>query len=243
MHLTSSSFPVGDQRVRCNDTAGGEMMQVFATRALIIRRVPLFAHAMAEQLMSMPALRTDPWTLEEVERLVEEREGYTPRYELVDGELLVSPSPSVRHQRIVARLFLRLVAYVDRFRLGEVLPGPVATRLGPESYFEPDLVVIPAMNGKRAPSATSVTQLLLVVEVLSPGSIRHDRITKRKYFQRHGVPEYWIVDGGAEAFEVWRPDEPRPAIQDEQLTWHPADATEPFGLDVREFFAEVADEP
>ena len=228
---------------RCNDTTGSEMMQGRAVREPIVGNVPLFAHALAEQLMSMPALRTYPWTLEEVERLIEEREGYTPRYELVDGELLVSPSPSRRHQRIVGSLFVLLVAYVKRHRLGEVSMGPGAVRLGPSGYFEPDLFVIPAVNGKRPRADVPVTQLLLAVEVLSPGSIRHDRITKRKYFQRHGVPDYWVVDGDAETFEVWRPDEPRPAIQDEQLSWHPAGASEPFLLDVREFFVEVADEP
>jgi Uma2 family endonuclease len=188
----------------------------------------------------MPAVPST-WTLEEVERLVEEREGYTPRYELVDGELLVSPSPSLRHQRIILRLAFRLTEYVNRFGVGEVFLGPVAVRLGRESYFEPDLCVVPLENGKRPRGDAKITELLLAVEVLSPGSIRHDRITKRKYFQRHGVPEYWIVDGDAEAFEVWRPGESRPAVQDELLTWHPVGAPEPFVLDVREFFAEVAD--
>jgi Uma2 family endonuclease len=54
--------------------------------------------------MSMPAARKHRWTVEEVERLIDDREGYTPRYELVDGELLVTPSPSGRHQRIILRL-------------------------------------------------------------------------------------------------------------------------------------------
>ncbi|MGH9201426.1 MAG: Uma2 family endonuclease [Vicinamibacterales bacterium] len=189
----------------------------------------------------MPAPHT--WSIEDVERLIDEREGYTPRYELVEGELLVSPSPSLRHQRIIIRLALRLAAYVDRFGLGEALVGPVAVRLGLESYFEPDLCVVPLENGKRLRGNSRITELLLAVEVLSPGSIRHDRITKRKYFQRHGVPEYWVVDGDAEAFEVWRPGESRPAVQDERLTWQPAGAPEPFVLDVREFYGEVADEP
>lgn len=191
--------------------------------------------------MSMPSLRTYPWTLEEVERLIEEREGFTPRYELVDGELLVSPSPSRRHQRIVGLLFIRLAEYVNRFGLGEVVLGPVSVYLGPKGYFEPDLIVVPPLNGKRRRSDERITTVSLAVEVLSAGSIRHDRITKRKYFQGHGVPEYWIVDGGAEAFEVWHPNESRPAIQDERLTWHPEGAPEPLVLDVREFFDEAAD--
>ena len=229
--------------MRSSDTAGIVVMQARPTRGVIVDHVPLFDHSSAEQLMSMPALPTHPWTIEEVEHLIDEREGYAPRYELVDGELLVSPSPSRRHQRIVLQLALRLAAYVDRLRLGELVIGPVAVRLERDSYFEPDLCVVPPVGGKRPRAGVAITELSLAVEVLSPGSIRHDRITKRKYFQRTGVPEYWIVDGDAEAFEIWRPDEARPAVQDERLTWQPAGAREPFVLDVREFFAEVADEP
>ena len=63
------------------------------------RRGPLFDHANAEQLMSMPAVPAHRWTVEEVERLIEEREGCTPRYELVDGELLVSPLAGIGSAR------------------------------------------------------------------------------------------------------------------------------------------------
>lgn len=218
-------------------------MRAEAALGVTLRRVPLFENARAEQLMSMPAVPTRHWTVQEVERLIEEREGYTPRYELADGELLVSPSPTRRHQRIVLRLALRLAAYVDRLGVGEVAIGPVSVRLRPDSYFEPDLCVIPPVAGRRPRAGTPITELSLAIEVLSHGSIRHDRITKRKHFQRNGVLEYWIVDGDAETFEVWHPDDARPAIEDEHVTWQPPGAAEPFRLDVREFFVEVADEP
>jgi Uma2 family endonuclease len=154
--------------------------------------------------------------------------------------LLVSPAPSGRHQRIVAHLHLALAPWVSRQHLGEVRLGPGAVRLTPETYFEPDLFVIPAVAGRRPRADAPVTRLLLAVEVLSPGSVRHDRVTKRKVFQRHGV-EYWVVDGGSEAIEVWRPGEERPLVLDEQLAWAPVGAGEPLVLDVRAFFAEVAD--
>lgn len=65
------------------------------------------------------------------------------------------------------------------------------------------------MKGRRPPADNSATGVLLVAEILSPGSARHDRITKRRFFQRHGVPEYWVVDGEAEAFEIWTPGDTR----------------------------------
>src|SRR5437868_1089610 len=98
-------------------------------------------------IMSMPVAETHRWTIEEVERLIEQREGYTPRYELVDGELLVTPSPNGRHQRIISELFLRVYPYVRQHRLGEVRLGPGAVRLTPDGYLEPDLYVGPAVDG------------------------------------------------------------------------------------------------
>ena len=197
----------------------------------------------AEHLMSMPAFRPGRWTLAEVRRLIETRQGFTPRYELVDGELLVTPSPTGRHQRIVFELARRIAAYVDGERLGELRLGPHEVWLEPDSdqYVEPDLFVVPAVDGKRPPADARVTRLLLAVEVLSAGSARHDRITKRALYQRSGVPEYWVVDGETEAFEVWRPGDERAALVDERLVWRPAGATTEFELDVRRFFDDVRD--
>jgi Uma2 family endonuclease len=197
----------------------------------------------AEHLVSMPAAHRRVWSIEEVERLVDERPGLTPRYELVDGELLVTPAPSARHQRIVAELFVLVRDYVNRLGLGEARLGPGLARIDPSSRFEPDLFVVPSVDGRRPRADNSMTKLLLVAEVLSPGSGRHDRITKRRYFQQHDVPNYWVVDGDAEAFEIWRPGDDRAALVDDRLVWLPERADTPFELDVRAFFESVADDP
>lgn len=190
--------------------------------------------------MSMPAVRHRIWTLEEVERLIDEREGYTPRYELVGGELLVTPGPSWSHQRIVLELMVRLRSYLEPRGIGEVLFGPGEVKLHTGEYYEPDVFVVPLIEGRRPTKPSPEVRPLLICEVLSPGSLRHDRITKRRAFQREAIPEYWIVDGGTEAFEVWHPDDERPAIVDERLEWRPVGATEGFTLDVREFFSSLA---
>ena len=197
---------------------------------------------LAEQIMGMPAAQGQRWTREDIERLVEEREGYSPRYELVDGELLVTPGPDGRHQRIAFELAVRLHHYVQRQRLGEVRLGPGEVALDGASRFEPDIFVAPAIDGRRAPADTPVSHPLLICEVLSRGSVRHDRITKRRAFQRHAVPEYWVIDGSAEAIEVWRPGEERAVLVDDTLTWQPAGCGAPFILDLKAFFAEQADD-
>ena len=192
--------------------------------------------------MSMPALRPHRWTADEVRRLVDEREGMSPRYELVDGELLVTPAPSNRHQRIIARLFVLLQSYLTHEKLGEVRLGPAELPLVTGERYEPDLFVIPAINGRLRPADDDNYRPLLICETLSPSSSRHDRITKRRAFQRNGVPEYWVIDGDAEAFEIWHPGDERAVLVDDRIVWLPEGTTTPFELDVRGFFASVADD-
>jgi Uma2 family endonuclease len=198
-------------------------------------------HSPAEQIMSMSAVRPHRWTRAEVDRLVDERSGHTPRYELVGGELLVTPAPSGRHQRIVLRLVLLLEPYVREHQLGEIFLGPAELPLVTGERYEPDLFIVPLVDGRRPSMPLGPTKPVLMCETLSPGSSRHDRITKRRAFQRNDIPDYWIVDGDAEVFEVWHQEDKRPAIVDERLIWLPNGTPEPFELDVREFFASVAD--
>lgn len=208
----------------------------------MVLRARLRPNCLAEHLMSMPALRQHRWTIEEVYRLLDKRQGLTPRYELVDGALLVTPAPTGRHQRIVFALSLLVHEYVKRDRLGEVRLAPGEVRLTPQSRFEPDLFVVPAIDGRMPRANDPVIRLLLAAEVLSPGSARHDRITKRRFFQSHDVPEYWVIDGETLSFEVWRPGDERAALIDGQLVWRPSVHHPPFELDVPRFFADVADD-
>ncbi len=196
----------------------------------------------AEQIVFMSAVRKHHWTTGDVALLVDQREGYSPRYELVDGELIVTPAPGGHHQRIAFELAVLLRDYVRRGNLGEVRLGPGEIALESENRFEPDIFVAPALDGRRSPSNLPVTHPILICEVLSPGSARHDRITKRRAFQRRGVPEYWVVDGNAEAIEVWRPGDERAMLVDDALTWQPAGVAEAFRLDLNAFFAEQSDD-
>jgi Uma2 family endonuclease len=191
--------------------------------------------------MSMPLLYPRRWTRDEVDRLIDESAGMSPRYELVDGELLVTPAPTHRHQRLILQLALLLHSYLSLHKLGEILLGPAELRLVEGERYEPDLFVLRAAGGRRPTITAAPVEPLLVCESLSPGSARHDRITKRRSFQRNGVPDYWIIDGDSRVFEVWRPGDERPAIIDERLIWHPRDAEGPFVLDVPAFFSSVDD--
>ncbi len=78
-----------------------------------------------------------------------------------------------------------------------------------------------------------------MVEVVSPATARYDRTIKRALYQRVGVMEYWIVDLDARLVERWRPEDTRPEIVTDSLTWHPAGTSEPMVLDLEAFFKEV----
>jgi Uma2 family endonuclease len=191
--------------------------------------------------MGMPARSAKRWTANEARRLNEANPLWWPRYEVIDGELLVSPAPRLLHQRAVTTLlFLLEQQLIDRPGI-EVLAGPADIELEPDSTLSPDIFVFPGVEGRRARHWTEVTSLLLVVEVLSPSTARNDRVTKRDYFLRNDVGEYWIVDLDARVVERWKRGYTRPDIVRDELRAQIRDDIT-IVIDVERFFARVCDE-
>jgi Uma2 family endonuclease len=198
------------------------------------------ANFSAEQIMGMPARALDRrWTEEE---FYAARDAAPPgeRWELVDGDVLVTPSPNWVHQRVIARLFWLIQEYVSAQKLGEAFPSPLDVKLEPGLVLQPDLLVVPPGELRRRSDV--IRHLVLAIEIVSPSSARHDRVRKRPAYQRNRVSEYWIVDDMSQTFERWTPDDERPEQLAERLVWHPTGAREPFVLDLVEFFKEVAAE-
>jgi Uma2 family endonuclease len=145
------------------------------------------------------------------------------RYEVVRGELLVSPSPRFAHQRVVARLLSLLRAYLAPLGLADcALTAPADITWGrpprdADDLVQPDVFVV--TPDQTVGEWAGVTQLVLAVEVVSPSTTRADRVVKRQTYQRHGVATYWVVDPDAGLVEVWRPEDDRPAIVTDRLTW------------------------
>jgi Uma2 family endonuclease len=124
------------------------------------------------------------------------------RYELVHGELLVNPSPSPMHQRISRRLLRQLEDYCQERAIGEVFYAPLDVILTPHDVFEPDLLVVadPTHISKRGIEKPP----LLVVEILSPSTLKVDRGIKSRRYAELGVPHYWIVDPDEKRVECFR---------------------------------------
>lgn len=187
------------------------------------------------QTMGMSAAQRRRWTAPEVRQLMHAGPEHGPRYELIAGELLVTPAHSARHQRVLAWLFRQLSPFVEREQLGEVLWSPADLELAPGEISQPDLFVVPPISGVRTWS--DVRQLLLAVEALSPSTARYDRTLKRPFYQRVGVPDYWIVDLDARLVECWTPSDDRPAVLAHELTWAPRGANTSLRIDLDQLWS------
>lgn len=187
--------------------------------------------------MGMPVLAPQ-WTAEMVRALPDDGK----RYEVIDGELFVTPAPRWSHQQVLLELALRLTPYARVHDLGIVLIAPADIEYDPATLVEPDLFVAPLVEGHMPRSWRDVGSLRLVVEVLSPSSARADRSVKRRLYQRQGVPEYWIIDIDGRLVERWRPGDERPEIISERIEWSPSDQYPPLTLDLPDLFVQALGE-
>jgi len=142
------------------------------------------------------------------------------RYETVHGELLVTPAPGGQHQPVLGELHLVLGNYLAARGVRGVLFSPADISYGDDTLVQPDLFVADCTAFYQSGNWADVRTLYLVVEILSPSSVKSDRFTKRRLYQEQRIPEYWIVDIEQRQVEVWTPDALFPVIERERLTWH-----------------------
>lgn len=131
------------------------------------------------------------------------------RYELVEGVVVMSPSPILRHQAVSGEIFGQLHAYLRTNPIGFAF-FEVDVRLGRgvggrDLVFRPDLVFVRRDRFAVLPAYVTGAPDL-VVEVVSPSHRRYDRETKRTEYERHAVPEYWVIDPEEATVELWRLD-------------------------------------
>ena len=187
--------------------------------------------------MGMPTLKRR-WTADDLEDLPDDGQ----RYEVIDGELFVTPSPSLPHQRAVWELARLLGDYVRNERAGDLIIAPADVRFSNTRIVQPDLFVIPLVEGRRPKRFEDVGRLLLAVEVLSPSTARADRVDKRVLFRDEGVAEYWIVDLDARTIERSTPADPRVEVLVDRLEWRAEGAASSIAIDLADYFARVLDD-
>ena len=124
-------------------------------------------------------------------------------YEILEGELIVSPFPVPRHQIVTGNLFFALRRFVDERNLGTCLFAPLDVVLAEDIVVEPDILFIRReREGIIGPKYVTAAPDL-VIEVLSESSRRVDPGKKKRAYAAHGVEEYWIVDPDAELVDVF----------------------------------------
>jgi Uma2 family endonuclease len=173
------------------------------------------------------------WTYAEYARFPDDGN----RYEVLDGEVLVTPASSPRHQDVLLTLAIALRGYVEGRGLGIVLPD-VDLLFQTGQFLRPDLLYVPesARDGitdrgvEKAPG--------LIVEILSPTSSSIDRVKKPRRYGDFGVPEYWVVDPEERVVWVWRfaSGQTEPERVAGKLTWRPDPAIEPLEIDTPALF-------
>lgn len=147
------------------------------------------------------------------------------RYELLEGQLHVTPAPSPAHQHVSKRLFVILLRYFDEGGRGYVFYAPIDVILAEDDVVQPDHVVVQdaaQISGRGIEGAPA-----LLVEVISPSRADYDRTVKAQRYAARGVPHYWIVDPEARRLECFRLREGRYELE--------AAGTEDEAVDVLDF--------
>jgi Uma2 family endonuclease len=186
----------------------------------------------AEERTMHMAVHSQRWTRQDLERLPDDGN----KYEVVRGELFVTPAPAPGHEEIIAVLAALLSEYLSIHRIGRVrFPRSVVVIDGSE--VEPDLMVRPLLP-PPAPAWEDAPLPILVIEVLSQSTRHRDLVAKRAFYIEAGVADYWIVDGERRTITVARAGQPD-AVMTGVLRWYPPTAAAPFDLDVAAMFREA----
>lgn len=116
------------------------------------------------------------------------------RHEVIDGDHIVNPAPSLYHQYVSRHLQLQLMTEIELKGLGVVINAPVDLQLSLHDVVQPDLVFVSQAHKSIMTPSKIKGVPDLVIEILSPSNTEHDTLVKRRLYERCGIPEYWIVD-------------------------------------------------
>ncbi|HLM68114.1 MAG TPA: Uma2 family endonuclease [Longimicrobium sp.] len=176
------------------------------------------------------------WSYAEFARLPDDGN----RYEIIAGELCVTPSPRPLHQEMVSRLVELLGPFIRKHRMGRLYPGPIDVLFDEGDYLIPDLVFV-----RREKAATVTDRGVesppdLVIEIISPSTALRDRGVKRARYAQFGVPEYWVVDAQLGRLEIYRPVNDVPdVVAAGSFVWGPAAGGPELSIDVDELFSDL----
>jgi Uma2 family endonuclease len=129
------------------------------------------------------------------------------RYELIEGDISMTPSPNTVHQRLSRRIEMALIAWAESGGLGEVFHAPYDVVLSDNNVVQPDVLYVSRERRSIVTAANIQGAPDLVIEILSPNQEDWDRVVKRSVYARYGVPEYWLVNPTSLTVELLSRDE------------------------------------
>ena len=188
--------------------------------------------------MAMPNTRPYPrpssertiWTVADLEQLPDDGN----RYEILHGELLVTPLPSNGHQGVAGRLFVRLANWCAA-QTGWACRTPGGVYISETNWLEPDIAVYQAPEYSALPWR-EMPPPLLVVEVASPSTRKRDRHRKRPAYLAHGVREVWTVGEKERVIERWTAASEFPETRADGVAWVPDAVLPPLSVTADELF-------
>lgn len=127
-------------------------------------------------------------------------------YQLIEGELIMTPAPNPRHQMILGKIYRYLAEFVEERKIGIVLLTPIDVYIDDENAFQPDLILIVNERKEIIKNDGIYGAPDLVIEILSPSTARYDIREKFRIYEKYGVKEYWIVDPEISSIEIYTKD-------------------------------------
>lgn len=138
-------------------------------------------------------------------------EGDTSIYELINGEIVKRASPNTPHQRVSFRLSVEFGIFNKKKKIGEFFTAPFDVYFDEHTAgVQPDLLFVSKERSFIIQEGTGIVGAPdLIVEIVSKGSVAHDRVIKKEIYERFAVKEYWIVDVRSKTVEVYRMEDDR----------------------------------
>jgi len=125
------------------------------------------------------------------------------RYEIFEGELIVSPSPSEKHQNALSNLFGKLYTFLQEHKIGKIYTAPFDVYFDEETVVEPDILLVSKERNTIIEEQRINGAPDLIVEIISPKTEDRDRGFKFRRYEKEGVNEYWIVDPDHKTIEIY----------------------------------------
>jgi Uma2 family endonuclease len=184
--------------------------------------------------MGMPATPTF-WTVDMLDSLPDDGQ----RYEIIDGELFVTPAPAPRHQLVVLELLRAIASYLDGSVAAAVLLAPSDVRRGNQRHVQPDIYVLQLVDGKLPAYPFAISDMLLAIEINSPNTVRLDYRVKHDVYLEEGVGEYWVVNPEARNVTRWRQIDVTGEVLIREVRWQAPDLDKPLVIELPTMFTSA----